>query len=143
MALYASSLAAFLTVTLPNAPLKNLVELASQTHYKPLVLQGTNVFHLFKSAKGGFHKRIWEMMSDMPKITVMDDAFTLVETGKYAFISDSSELRFELRNKCDELEIAQESFLLTQLSFVVHKNFPFKDAFDNHIMKMVESGVIT
>ncbi|XP_061182393.1 glutamate receptor U1-like [Saccostrea echinata] len=131
MALYASSLAAFLTVSLSNAPLKNLEELASQTHYKPLVLQGTSLFHLFKTAKGGLHKRIWEMMFDMPKVTTMDEAFTLVKTGKYAFLSDSSEIRFELQDKCDELEIAQESFLLTQLSFVVGKNFPFKDAFDN------------
>lgn len=48
MSLYTANLAAFLTISMARVPIKNLEELASQTVYKPLVKDGTNLYMLFK-----------------------------------------------------------------------------------------------
>lgn len=51
MSLYTANLAAFLTVSLGKAPIKNLEELAAQSVYKPLISDGTNLHMLFKVNK--------------------------------------------------------------------------------------------
>lgn len=48
---YTANLAAFLTISLAKPPVKNLEELASQTIYKPLIVQETNHHAMFKVIK--------------------------------------------------------------------------------------------
>lgn len=48
MSLYTANLAAFLTVSLAKAPIKNLEELAAQSVYKPLIKNGSNLHTLFE-----------------------------------------------------------------------------------------------
>ncbi|XP_062613157.1 uncharacterized protein LOC134274897 [Saccostrea cucullata] len=142
MSLYTANLAAFLTVSLAKAPVKNLEELSSQTVYKPLVKDGTNLYALFQNAKGGLYKKIWEMMAGMPKITESVEAYEMILEGKYAYLTDESEVKYKAMLDCKHLEVAEETFHKAELSFVIRKDAEFKDAFNYHMLKMVEGGIV-
>ncbi|XP_019919298.3 glutamate receptor ionotropic, kainate 2 [Magallana gigas] len=139
---YTANLAAFLTISLAKPPVKNLEELASQTIYKPLIVQETNHHAMFKGATTGLYKRIWDLMSDIPKIKTVEEGYQLVETGQFALLWDYSQFEYLINNDCGSLEIAQESFHKISLSFIIPEKAPFKRAFDNHMLKMIEAGII-
>lgn len=139
---YTANLAAFLTISLAKPPVKNLEELASQTIYKPLIVQETNHHAMFKGATTGLYKRIWDLMSDIPKIKTVEEGYQLVETGQFALLWDYSQFEYLINNDCGSLEIAQESFHKISLSFIIPEKAPFKRAFDSHMLKMIEAGII-
>ncbi|XP_061175639.1 glutamate receptor ionotropic, kainate 3-like [Saccostrea echinata] len=142
MSLYTANLAAFLTVSLAKAPVKNLEQLSSQTVYKPLVKDGTNLYALFQNAEGGLYKKIWDMMADMPKITESEEGYKMILKGKYAYLTDESEVKYKAMLDCKHLEVAKETFHKAELSFVIRKDAEFKEAFNNHMLKMVEGGIV-
>ncbi|XP_061175638.1 glutamate receptor ionotropic, kainate 2-like [Saccostrea echinata] len=139
---YTANLAAFFTISLAKPPVKNLEELASQTIYKPLIVQETNHHAMFKEATEGLYKSIWNMMSDMPKIKTVEEGYELVKTGQYALLWDHSQFQYFIHNDCGSLEIAQESFNKISLSFIIPENAPFKKVFDDHMLRMLEGGII-
>ena len=57
---YTANLAAFLTISLAKPPVKNLEELASQTTYKPLIVQETNHHDMFRVSEN-FQKKLWKL----------------------------------------------------------------------------------
>ncbi|XP_065921635.1 glutamate receptor ionotropic, kainate 2-like isoform X2 [Magallana gigas] len=142
MSLYTANLAAFLTVSLGKAPIKNLEELAAQSVYKPLISDGTNLHMLFKKAEKGIYKKIWDMMRDMPKLKSLKQVYEMIIKGNYAYITDESEARFMAMKDCKNLEMAEETFNKGVLSFVIRKNAEFKRAFDKHMLKMVQIGMV-
>lgn len=142
MSLYTANLAAFLTVSMAKAPIKNLEELAAQTVYKPLIEDGTNLHALFKKAEEGIYKKIWDMMRDMPKIISPDEGYEMIVKGNYAYMTDESEARFKAMKDCRNLEMVEETFHKAELSFVIRKNAEFKEAFNEHMLKMVQYGIV-
>lgn len=142
MSLYTANLAAFLTVSLAKAPIKNLEELAAQSVYKPLIKNGSNLHTLFEKAEGGIYKKIWDMMRDVPKIISPDEGYEMIVKGNYAYMTDESEARFKAMKDCKNLEMADETFHKAELSFVIRKNAEFKEAFNKHMLKMVQNGIV-
>ncbi|KAK3092084.1 hypothetical protein FSP39_025052 [Pinctada imbricata] len=142
LALYTANLAAFLTITLAKTPIKNIAELSAQTEYKPLVKEGTNLISLFKNADSGTYAKIWSMMSDMPVVKTTDEAYDMVLSEPYAFMTDVSQLEYRALTDCQNVDIAEETFNKAGLSFLVRENAPFLEAFNAHMIRMLEAGLI-
>ncbi|XP_050390556.2 glutamate receptor 4 [Patella vulgata] len=139
---YTANLAAFLTVTIAEKPINSLTELSEQSDILPLAKYGSNLYTLFKEANGGIYQDVWNMMGNMPRITNNQDARKLVEQGFTAFMTDRSQLEYIVLNDCETYSLADESFNTAGLGFIMPENAVFSDAFNYHIMKMQEAGLI-
>jgi hypothetical protein len=69
-------------------------------------------------------------MSDMPYVTTRSEAVDLTRKGKYAFMTDISQLEFVQLQDCETLALADEVFNQAGLGFVVPEHAPFKEAFN-------------
>ncbi|XP_061182395.1 glutamate receptor ionotropic, delta-1-like [Saccostrea echinata] len=140
--LYTANLAAYLTIPPAKSPIKNLEQLAASSDYKPLVKTGSNLDFLFKRAKGGLYKQIREKMEDMPVIKTTEAGYDLVKTGKYAYMTDVSQLTYKVLKDCQSMLVAEETFNKAGLSFIIREDAEFKTAFNLHMITMIEAGLI-
>ncbi|XP_048763406.2 glutamate receptor ionotropic, delta-2-like [Ostrea edulis] len=140
--LYTANLAAYLTIPPAKSPIKNIEQLAASSEYKPLVKTGSNLDFLFKGAKSGVYKQIRDKMDGMPVIKTTEAGYNLVQTGKYAYMTDVSQLRYKILKDCENLLIPEETFHKAGLSFIVRDDAEFKTAFNMHMIRMIEAGLI-
>lgn len=70
------------------------------------------------------------MMSDMPKVTNNDEVLYYVRQGKYAFMTDVTQLDYIVRKDCHTYSLADEIFNNAGLGFVMSESALYKDAFN-------------
>ena len=66
----------------------------------------------------------------MPYVTSRSEAVELTRKGKYAFMTDLSQLEFVQLQDCETLALADEVFNQAGVGFVVPENAPFKEGFN-------------
>lgn len=69
-------------------------------------------------------------MDQMPVITTTEAGYELVATGKYAYMTDVSQLTYKVLKSCHNLLVAEETFNKAGLSFIIRENAEFKTAFN-------------
>ncbi|XP_041364197.1 probable glutamate receptor [Gigantopelta aegis] len=142
VASYTANLAAFLTVSFSDEPISSLEDLAKQSEIRPLVKSGSNLETLFKKSETETHQRIWEMLQTSPRVTNNSAALQLVLSGRYAFMSDSMQLKLMKTEDCDNLMIAESTFNVVGLAFIVSESSPLLEILSVNIIKLLESGLI-
>ncbi|PAA64923.1 hypothetical protein BOX15_Mlig020788g1 [Macrostomum lignano] len=144
MAYYTADMIGYLTLNIPAATVKNLEELAGQTVIRPVVKSGTNVQTLFQtSAPGSTYSKIYSLMTDMPFITETYQGVDLVANGtqQYAYISDSTQLRYIALTNCDLL-LLSDIFNVATFGWPMRKSAVYKADINREIRSMIDSGLI-
>ncbi|KAJ8318254.1 hypothetical protein KUTeg_003345 [Tegillarca granosa] len=139
---YTANLAAFLTVSIAKKPINSLTELAAQNEISPLIKVGTNLHTLFKNAKSGVYRDIWEKMADMPNVKQTSLALEIVKTGTHAYMTDRSQLEYIVLKDCETYALADEIFNTAGLGFVFPENAPYLEDLNYSIMRMQEAGLM-
>lgn len=68
------------------------------------------------------------MMLDMPHVTSNEKALYYVREGKYAFMTDVTQLYYIVSKDCHVYSLADETFNNAGLGFVVSERALYKDA---------------
>lgn len=82
---------------------------------------------LFQTSKKGIYVDVWERLQNSPRATVTEDALKLVETGRYAYMSDTALLKYIALSGC-KFAVANEVFNTAGYGFVMPENAPFETA---------------
>ncbi|KAK7498613.1 hypothetical protein BaRGS_00010273 [Batillaria attramentaria] len=141
LSIYTATLAAMLTVTLEPDVIDSIDEVLA-SDVTPLTLTGTNWDTLFATADTGVYKQIGQRMEAGPDIRDISDAMSHVLKGGAAFLYDISQLDYLYKQDCQNLHLAKKVFNANGLGFVLPENAPYKQAFNNIILKLQEGGFV-
>ena len=140
---YTANLAAVLTVSRLRVPITSLEDLALQPQVKYGTVRGSQTSAFFQQGRVPQLQRMWRVLSTEPWGILNDstEGFQLVEhsQGDYAFLWDSSRLRYNSFNNCRVTEVG-EVFGLREYAFGVPKGVHYRDKLSQIILRLRESG---
>ena len=139
---YTANLAAFLTVTRIETPIKTIADLSSQTQIKYGTVRNTYAHSLFKNSKIETIKKMWTFMNDLSPDSMVDDTESGIEkvkSGDYAFIWDSPINRYTATHECDTMVVG-EPFDEKGLGIGVPMGAPYRDDVTMAILSLQEEG---
>ncbi|KAK3777309.1 hypothetical protein RRG08_038457 [Elysia crispata] len=139
---YTASLAAVLTVNIYEKSISSLSELAEQTSITPLIKPGTNLQTLFQTATNDVYRSIDSRLVIYPEGATNEKAMVWVRERNMAFMTDRSQLEYEMQKECETYALAHEIFNSGGLGFVTQKGAPFLDALNLIIIKLRQSGIV-
>ncbi|XP_074655756.1 glutamate receptor 1-like [Tubulanus polymorphus] len=143
LATYTADLAAYLTVPDIPAPVNSLEELLLQHRVQPITTTGTSTESLFKGATDGtVYSRVGDRMKTMPKVYSMEEATEYVDQGNWVYITDTSTADYVVKHPCGQYVVADEIFYITGYGFVLPENSQLKEAFDERIIRLHQSGLL-
>ncbi|XP_076446170.1 glutamate receptor ionotropic, kainate 3-like [Babylonia areolata] len=108
IACYTANLAAFLTVKKINTPIRSVMDLAQQTHIKYGTVKSSGVVGFFKNTNNHYFGKMWNYMSEIEADSMVDNtsvAVAKVKEEDYAFIWDSTVIKYQAMKDCDLMEI--------------------------------------
>ena len=139
---YTANLAAFLTVTKIETPIKSIVDLASQTQIKYGTVKNTYAHSLFRNSKIELIQKMWNFMSDLNPDSMVENTtqgMEKVKKGDYAFIWDSPINRYTAMYECDTMVVG-EPFDEKGLGIGVPMGAPYRDDITMAILSLQEDG---
>lgn len=149
MSSYAANLAAMLTVTRLRVPVTSLEDLALQTSISYGTVRDSYTSAFFQNSRVPHLQRMWRVMSaadgeeEESLVRTDRDGFNKVREsqGDYAFLWDSSRVRYEIGSDCSLAEVG-EVFGIREYAFAVPKGVHYREKFSQVLLKMRESGHI-
>ncbi|XP_011170993.1 glutamate receptor ionotropic, kainate 2 [Solenopsis invicta] len=143
---YTANLAAFLTVSKMEAPIKNVEDLAKQTKIKYGALEGGATATFFKDSNYSTYKRMYATMTDIkPSVFTKsnEEGIDRVINGKrqYAFLMESTTIEYEMERKCEIMKIGG---LIDNKGYgiAMPRNSPYRTKINNAILALAESGTL-
>ena len=145
---YAANLAAMLTVTRLRVPISSLEDLALQTTVDYGTVSQSYASAFFQNSRVPHLQRMWRVMSSSENqeeflVRTEVDGFEKVRRsqGDFAFLWDSSRVRYEVGSDCSVAEVG-EVFGLREYAFAVPKGVHYREKLSQVLLKLRESGHI-
>ncbi|XP_071080675.1 glutamate receptor 2-like [Haliotis cracherodii] len=146
-AVYRADIIAFLTAPRTTLPFNTLAEMVAQDTYTWGTLGGSAYETLFKNANISQYQQVWEgiearLVSD-PSVLSVDLNVHLhkVNTGRYAFITNTLTLRNWRVKNCD-LHMISDTFYPLIFAMVLPPNSSLTSMLSKEILRLRENGVI-
>ncbi|XP_064637825.1 glutamate receptor ionotropic, kainate 2-like isoform X1 [Lineus longissimus] len=142
---YTANLAAFLTVSKINSPIKGVTDLVGQTKVNYGTVTNSQVMMFFKNSKIETFEKMWAVMGLMKENMVESSeegiARVVNSTADYAFLWDSPVVKFQTTLKCDLMEVGHP-FDSKGYGIGVPPGAPYRDHLTMAILKLNEEGVL-
>ncbi|KAI8499742.1 hypothetical protein Bbelb_227930 [Branchiostoma belcheri] len=146
IATYTANLAAFLTVSRMDIPVRSVQDLAQQVKIKYGTVRDSNLQSFFRSRshEGGMYERMWNFMVGSEPSAFVDstvEGLERVQNEDYAFLWDTAVLEYEKNRNC-ELIIVGDPFYKGGYGFAMPRGAPYRDDLSMTILRMQGSGHI-
>lgn len=141
---YTANLAAFLTVTKIETPIKSIADLAEQTQIKYGTVKNTYANSLFKSSKMEITRKMWAFMNEVYPDAMVDNSsqgIQKVKKGGYAFIWDNPINKYTTMKECDTMSVGEE-FDEKGLGIGVPLGAAYRDDITMEILNLNEEGIM-
>ena len=140
---YMGHLISYLTVPKQQLPANTLKELAEQETHKVGILKFSSHEILFRTAKSGYFRVIWNKIQSNPGNLVVgiEDGIVKVKNENFIYVTEDLVVKLLVSNDC-ELVRGQEIFLPRYLGPIARKNWPFTTLFNKYIVRLREAGVL-
>ncbi len=143
IASYTANLAAFLTVTKIETPIKSVADLAGQTKIKYGTIKDTYAHSLFRSSDVDVIQKMWSFMSKIYADAMVDNttvAVAKVKEGDYAFIFDTPIIKYVAMQECDTMVVG-DNFDQKGLGIGVPIGAAYRDHISMALLSLNEKGV--
>lgn len=139
---YTANLAAFLTVTKIDTPIRSLADLVQQTNIKYGTVKNSNAHMFFRSSKVEIFRDMWTFMSYSDSLVNNSmDGLKRVQNGDYAFIWDTPVNKYFTMKNCDVMTVG-EPFDQKGYGIGVPRGAAYRDDLTMSILKINEAGRI-
>ncbi|KAI5730902.1 hypothetical protein M8J77_001892 [Diaphorina citri] len=141
---YTANLAAFLTNTRMNPPIKNVEDLAKAGRIKYGCVEMGSTRNFFKNSNVSLYQRMHSAMeSSRPSVFVKSNKEgverVVKEKGKYAFFMESTGIEYEVEKNCDLMQVGG---LLDSKGYgiAMPTNSPHRSTVSGAVLRLQESG---
>ncbi len=144
IASYTANLAAFLTVTKIETPIKSVADLAAQTKIKYGTVKNTYAHTLFKTSDMEVIKKMWSFMDKIYADAMVDNStigISKVKEGDYAFIFDTPILKYTAMQECDVMVVG-DNFDQKGLGIGVPIGAAYRDSISLALLELNEVGTM-
>jgi hypothetical protein len=141
---YTANLAAFLTVTKIETPIKSVADLAAQTKIKYGTVKNTYSSSMFRNSKLEIFQKMWAFMSNINTDSMVDNTsvgLEKVKAGDYAFIWDAPINKYIALRECDVMTVGQP-FDEKGYGIGVPLGAAYRDDITMEILGLSEGGVM-
>ncbi|KAK8749126.1 hypothetical protein OTU49_015688, partial [Cherax quadricarinatus] len=146
-AMYSGTLTAVLALPAYEKPIDSLTDLlyaVKYMKYKPVVVLGTSNEFVFKEAKSGIYKEVWDVFD--PRVgyaATYSAGMDKVMSGKYVFLNAQlgAEIRAVIRGR-KKFYFAKTSFYPQGYGIVCTSGSPFKDVLNEILSHISDSGLV-
>ncbi|XP_078665246.1 glutamate receptor ionotropic, delta-2-like [Branchiostoma floridae x Branchiostoma belcheri] len=143
---YTANLAAFLTVTRMETPIKSIDQLASQTVLPYGTVSDTSLTTTLQSSDIDVYQKMWRFMngSDPPTfVETADEGFERVRQGNYAFLWDVAIIEHvALNDPTCSLMTSESHFYERGYGIALQQGSPYREDFSFGILQLQENGVL-
>eukprot|EP00058_Branchiostoma_floridae_P003647 XP_002589135.1 hypothetical protein BRAFLDRAFT_75112 [Branchiostoma floridae] len=143
---YTANLAAFLTVTRMETPIKSIDQLASQTVLPYGTVSDTSLTTTLQSSDIDVYQKMWRFMngSDPPTfVETADEGFERVREGNYAFLWDVAIIEHvALNDPTCSLMTSESHFYERGYGIALQQGSPYREDFSFGILQLQENGVL-
>ncbi|XP_078672347.1 glutamate receptor ionotropic, delta-1-like [Branchiostoma floridae x Branchiostoma belcheri] len=144
---YTANLAAFLTVTRMDSPIRSFDDLASQTEIPYGTVTDTSIAQFLASSDVETYQRLWSFMksenNSAALVRTAQEGFQRVRKGKYAFLWDVPVIEYEaLTDKNCELTTVGKSIYSKGYGIAFPSADPYRDEFTLAILQLQDSGTL-
>ena len=141
MCCYTANMTAMLTVSRLRMPVRSLEDLILQPNIQYGTVHGSQSSTFFRKGNIPQLQTIWRTMTSSPGglLNTSDEGFRRVSQGDYAFLWDSSRLRYHTYNSCMLQEVG-EVFGIREYAFGVPKGVHYRQKISQAILNLRESG---
>ncbi len=149
---YTANLAAFLTVSKINAPVKTVADLVAQTRIKYGTVRNSQVAAFFKNSRIHHYQQMWQVMSSVEPGSMVNSSELgfqrvrdsppsndLQQQGGYAFLWDSPVVEHRVTKECDLMTVG-EPFDSKGYGVAVPMGASFRDDISLVILELGEVG---
>lgn len=140
---YAANMAALLTVSRLAVPVNSLEDIALQTRIQYGTVRDSLSSAFFQNSRVPHLQRMWRIMSSSQHglLNNSHQGFNQVydSLGDYAFLWDSSRIRYRTFNTCNVMEVG-EVFGIREYAMGVPKGVHYRDKISQVILKLRENG---
>ncbi|XP_019635244.1 PREDICTED: glutamate receptor ionotropic, delta-1-like [Branchiostoma belcheri] len=137
---YTANLAAFLTVTRMDTPVRSVDDLAAQTSMPYGTVEDSSLYTFFKASSIGVYERMWDFMNNSNTFaTTVEDGYAKVLSEDYAFIWENPSLDYLKLTNCDYTTIGRP-FNMKGYGIALQEGMSLRDQLSISILKMQESG---
>ncbi|XP_063712348.1 glutamate receptor ionotropic, kainate 2-like isoform X1 [Symsagittifera roscoffensis] len=144
IASYTANLAAFLTVTRMEAPIKDAEGLSQQHRIKYGTVMGGSTHAFFRDSDIATYSRMWQFMSNAEPTVFVDTSaqgIQRVMQEDYAFLMESVMIEYEVSQKCNLTQIG--GTLDSKFYGIgLQKNSPYTPLISKAILQMQDEGVL-
>lgn len=141
---YTANLAAFLTVTKIETPIKSIADLAAQTKIKYGTVKNTYASSMFRGSKLEIFQKMWTFMNNINPDSMVDNTsvgLEKVQAGDYAFIWDAPINKYISLRECDTMTVG-EPFDEKGYGIGVPLGAAYRDEITMAILSLSEDGVM-
>ncbi|XP_045588740.1 glutamate receptor ionotropic, delta-1 [Procambarus clarkii] len=146
-AMYSGTLTAVLALPSFEKPIDSLADLlyaVKHKKYKPIVVLGTSNEFVFREAKSGIYKEVWDVFD--PKVGYVENysaGMDKVPKGKYVFLNAKlgAEIRAVVRGK-NKYYFAKTSFYPQGYGIVCTKGSPYRDIVSKLLTRFGSAGLV-
>lgn len=141
---YTANLAAFLTVTKIETPIKSIADLAAQTTIKYGTVKNTYASSMFRNSKLELFQKMWTFMNNINSDAMVDNTsvgLEKVKAGDYAFIWDAPINKYLSFSHCDTMTVG-EPFDEKGYGIGVPLGAAYRDDITMAILSLSEEGVM-
>ena len=142
---YTANLAAFLTVTKIETPIKSVADLARQTKIKYGTVKNTYAHSMFRSSQLDIFKKMWTSMHKIHPDSMVDNFSVGIEKVKnedYAFIWDQPINEYIALHDCETITVG-DPFDEKGYGIGVPIGAPYRDQITMVILSLGEEGFMT
>ncbi|CAH1777849.1 unnamed protein product [Owenia fusiformis] len=141
---YTANLAAFLTVSKIETPIKSVADLAVQTKIGYGTVQNTYCETFFRKSNIEYLTKMWTYMSEVApdsRVKNSSEGINKVLTGSYAFMFDTPILQYATTQECDAM-IVGEPFNKRGYGIGVPRGAQYRDAISKEILILQEEQIV-
>ena len=141
---YTANLAAFLTVSKIESPIRSVRDLAEQSKVHYGTVRDSQVAAFFENSKLYPFDHMWQMMTSVEPFSMVnssEEGFRRVREGDgtYAFIWDAPVIKYQVAEVCDYIEVGRP-FDSRGYGIGVHHGAAYRDDLTMAILRLGESG---
>lgn len=146
-AMYAGTLTAFLAIPAYEKPIDSLWDLLNAVkhkNYKPVVVLGTSNEFIFKEAKRGIYRDLWQVFDHSEGyVDTYNDGMDKVLKGKYVFLNAQlgAEIRAVTRGR-HKYYFARNAFYPQGYGIACTSGSPLRRVFDKILTQMSAAGLV-
>ncbi|KAL1451885.1 hypothetical protein WDU94_006220 [Cyamophila willieti] len=140
---YTANLAAFLTLTVPDAPFSTVEGLEAQTAIRYGAKAEGSTQNFFQYSTNNVYQRMWNYMKTNYKDVMSDsneNGVTRVNNNdNYAFLMESTSIQYEMARNCDLYQVGD---LLDSKGYgiAMQKNKWFRNKLNYYVLTLQETG---